>query len=167
MNGRYYASIFLHYRPVGWALSRELPRFAIPPWWANDLESRSSDDNDDAVAHGKNDGESVAVTFSNQRPEGSGDVAFYWAGEQGTFVKQGAMGPGDSINIQTSVGHSFVARIASEGEPPHDFDFDKVEAPDLGVWTVTPGYEGRTIGILGSDSWSAGDTVSADETNEL
>lgn len=166
MNGRYYASIFLHYRPVGWALSRELPRFAIPPWWANGLETRSNDDGE-AFVRGKNDGESVAVTFSNQRPEGSGDVAFYWAGGQGTFVKQGAMGPGDSINIQTSVGHSFVARIASEGEPPHDFDFDEFEAPNLGVWTVTPGFEGRTIGILGNDPWSASDAVSADETNEL
>jgi len=26
MNGRHYASIFLHYRPVGWEMTREQPR---------------------------------------------------------------------------------------------------------------------------------------------
>mmetsp|Transcript_2359 Transcript_2359/g.6853 ORF Transcript_2359/g.6853 Transcript_2359/m.6853 type:complete len:388 (+) Transcript_2359:290-1453(+) len=34
LKGRYYASIFMHYRPVGWNYTRHEARAMLPPWWS-------------------------------------------------------------------------------------------------------------------------------------
>mmetsp|Transcript_13131 Transcript_13131/g.31112 ORF Transcript_13131/g.31112 Transcript_13131/m.31112 type:complete len:398 (+) Transcript_13131:219-1412(+) len=57
MKGRYYASIFMHYRPVGWNMTREQVLAAIPPWW----DARS--DPRDEVA---DDQTPMTVTFVNK-----------------------------------------------------------------------------------------------------
>jgi len=137
MNGRYYASIFLHYRPVGWGLTRDFPRFAIPPWWADGLEARTGGTEDDEQRK-------ISLTFSNEQPGGSGKLALYWVGDGGSLVSQGTLQPGGRVEISTTVGHSFVARTAGTSATEDN--------SDVGQWTITPGYQGRTIGILGDSA---------------
>ena len=37
MKGEYYASLFLHYRPVNWTFSRNEIKLAVPPYWNEGL----------------------------------------------------------------------------------------------------------------------------------
>jgi hypothetical protein len=134
MQGRHYASIFMHYRPKGWARSREEARFAIPPYWADGLprdqggESSSSDSSSVAAAS------SFDVTFVNN---GNALVRVFWLGGGGARVAQGALAAGESLALATHAGHAFVAVATEQGG---EADSDVVRA-----WTMASEFAGTRL----------------------
>ena len=109
-------------------MTRELSRFAIPPYWAEGLP-REGDGSGEAMADLKAKAKAsravttggvvgatgVTVTFVN---EGSRAVDLYWrdpsgagaapGGHGGTHL-QGTLEPGRKLGLDSHVGHAFVA----------------------------------------------------------
>ena len=117
MQGRHYASIFLHYRPVGWAMTREASRFAIPPFWRDGLErSNESPSERSTKAEGQAADARMRVTFElaprNGRNGGAHQgVQLFWVSPAGDLVSQGRLDkPGETIPVTTYEGHAFEAR---------------------------------------------------------
>jgi len=103
MKGRYYASVFLHYRPVGWNMTRvdnAMP--AIPPWWNHGASAPAE----------TSQGTPIRVTFHNTHTR---DVELNWVApgkkEDGAPEMEAiAIIPAGGSSVQhTWEGHSFIA----------------------------------------------------------
>ena len=107
LRGEHYASIFLHYRPVGWNMTRESVRFSIPPNWADGVEREREQRPDQAqAAEG-----SINAEFTNERDH---PVSLWWVdGSQVHHVTQ--VEGGESARLTTTVGHRFVAKRVVDG----------------------------------------------------
>eukprot|EP00873_Tetraselmis_striata_P036820 jgi/Tetstr1/457084/TSEL_043745.t1 len=103
MKGRYYAGVFLHYRPVGWNMTRvdnAMP--AIPPWWNHGASAPAE----------TSQGTPIRVTFHNTHTR---DVELNWVApgmkEDGAPEMEAiAIIPAGGSSVQhTWEGHSFIA----------------------------------------------------------
>eukprot|EP00951_Prasinocladus_malaysianus_P043588 scaffold546779_cov37-Prasinocladus_malaysianus.AAC.2 len=113
MNGRYYASIFIHYRPVGWNMTRHDVRAAIPPWWSDGLPGYKNGPPATPEAF------ALHVKFYNGY---SDEVVLHWIvpGEKDAegkeVMKPLVTVPAGATSLQnTYEGHTFIA-VASNGE---------------------------------------------------
>lgn len=113
MKGRYYASLFLHYRPKTWTFDRDLVIYGIPPHWLQQPKPQESQ---------------VKVAFKLVASALS-PVELFWISETGRehFLKQ--LVPGGHDAFDTHIGHTFAARqVITEGYRV------------LGRWTVDREY---------------------------
>lgn len=135
MQGRHYASIFMHYRPKGWSRSREEARYAIPPYWAEGLprsdlssSSISSTGEVDALSSdgdGTGNASGIEVTFANNFGE---PVHLFWLQEGGVRLIQGELAAGEEMALGTHTGHTFIAvpeRAGDQGNALQEWTMEK------------------------------------------
>jgi len=98
MKGRYYASIFLHYRPIGWNRTFHDVRAAIPPWWGDEVSEAPP-------AAG------LTVTFHNVCPYAAAELYYITAPVDGKEQMQwlANIPPGEGRAFNTAVGAAFIA----------------------------------------------------------
>ena len=111
LQGRHYASIFLHYRPVGWNMTRESVRFSIPPNWSDGVnresERRLYNARSEEAQPAKADASGrISAEFVNERDH---PVGLWWVdGSEIHHVAQ--VESGTTTKLTTTVGHRFVAK---------------------------------------------------------
>ena len=98
MKGRYYGSIFMHYRPVGWNMTRRDVKIAIPPYWKDGL------DDPEIMASIENNGDSPVVI--NWVIPGSEKTS---ADGQPQMSPIETLQPGRTTRIKTLAGHTLFA----------------------------------------------------------
>jgi hypothetical protein len=97
----------MHYRPKTWTMTRDEPRFAIPPYWADGLPAREEEEPASSSQQQSNDDGRVAITFTNTLHD---DVELKWINPQGQSETHQANIPAHGeIMLNSYVGHSFVA----------------------------------------------------------
>jgi len=164
MRGAYYASIFLHYRPKGWAMTRDDPRFAIPPYWSDGVDPNAKPVPGTRASAtpeppgGAEPSPARVIRFHN--PPGAAPVTVAWispslpeaggAAAANEVVVQviSELGGGGTAALHSFVGHTFVATTSALG--PRDAAAERVEAAIAGESNGTRREVGRwAIGALG------------------
>ena len=98
MKGRYYGSIFMHYRPVGWNITRRDVKIAVPPFWSDGLEDP------EIMASIENNSDSPVVI--NWVIPGSETSS---ADGQPQMTPLETVQPGKTTEIKTAAGHTLFA----------------------------------------------------------
>lgn len=136
MQGRHYASIFMHYRPKGWARSREEARFAIPPYWADGLPRDESGGFTSSGGASSSSSSAAAssldVVFVNNGVE---PVRLFWLGDGGARVLQGQLAVGEVLALSTHAGHAFVAVPEADGD----------QGDVVRTWAMAPEFAGQRL----------------------
>lgn len=144
MKGRYYASIFMHYRPKDWTMTRDEPRFAIPPYWADGLPSREEQEEASSSSSNTNQqiptSNKVQVSFENVLNDEL-DIELFWINEEDQSELHQAYLPNKSkLTLDTFIGHQFIAKL-------------KESKLTLGRYVLESSHHGHTfkIGSLDKD----------------
>eukprot|EP00927_Polykrikos_kofoidii_P079721 TRINITY_DN76532_c0_g1_i1.p1 TRINITY_DN76532_c0_g1~~TRINITY_DN76532_c0_g1_i1.p1 ORF type:complete len:432 (+),score=45.80 TRINITY_DN76532_c0_g1_i1:62-1297(+) len=127
MKGRYYGSLFLHYRPKMWNFTREMVLNAIPPYWRSGLDSSPLRKSPLSPQPHRN------VIF---RLGGGATQAadLMWLNDaDGSELHLGTLLPGETSAWDTAVGHTWIVREKRVGPATRN-----VPAKELGRWTIGP-----------------------------
>jgi len=150
MKGRYYASIFMHYRPKNWTMTRDEPRFAIPPYWADGLPSKEEQDkqtqmneleeeNLRRMLHSNNDHQKVQISFENVLT--NEEIELLWINQQDhqSEMHQAYISPNSHLTLDSFIGHQFAAKSRTSGHY-------------LGRYNLQAEHRGQTLKIGNSNA---------------
>lgn len=121
MRGRHYGSLFLHYRPKNWSLSRDQIRLAVPPFWNQGLKDRSLDNEPEILETPLGDPSTVTFKLIESWPQHRRVDIIWLPHPTSPGQLYATLGAGTSTHVVRSfVGHNWRAVTASDDDshPP-------------------------------------------------